>query len=92
MSARKSKPQRKSQRIRKYFTLDNGGRPFLVYVRTKDVHIYKMPSEVENAFYDEGCGAFDCRTRAKMDPTALYTELIVRIPFKKIFIGKSPDN
>ena len=60
---------------KKYLIHDNGGRPFLVIISTKDVSIFKLPKGVEE---DEDTSKND------------YTELVKEYKnVKKVFIGKS---
>ena len=60
---------------KKYLIHDNGGRPFLVIISTKDVSIFKLPEGVEE---DEDTSKND------------YTELVKEYKnVKKVFIGKS---
>jgi hypothetical protein len=60
---------------KKYLIHDNGGRPFLVIISTKDVYIFKLPEGVEE---DEDTSKND------------YTELVKEYKnVKKVFIGKS---
>ena len=69
----------------KYFTHDNGGRPFLVYVGKKEVHIYK---ENRKDFYTL---LSDLKKEDKKNMW-VYIKLIKKYKPLQVFIGKSPKN
>lgn len=62
---------------KKYLTHDNGGRPFLVCIKNKDVLIYKIPDTI---YIGKDIKDYH------------YTDLIKKYNVEKIFIGKSPLN
>ena len=78
-----------------YFTLDNGGRPFCVYIIGKKVIVYK---ETKNSDYivkgRDKDNEFMWRWFHYLDlpENIIYTEKIKTFTTKKIYIGKSPKN
>lgn len=72
------------QNFQKYFILDNGGTPFIVYVGENQVYIYRRCQDKEIS---------ECVTSEKVNNNyRMYTKLIKKYKFNKIFIGKSPRN
>lgn len=67
-----------------YFTHDNGGRPFIVYISSNDVYIYKQPDNIifSNELYDLDVD----------NPKWRYAQLIKHYPIQQYFIGISPKN
>jgi hypothetical protein len=63
-----------------YFTHFNGGRPYLIYIKNKDVAIYNVP---ENFTIDES-------SYNSNDIKWMYINLVKKYKASKIFIGKSP--
>lgn len=63
-----------------YFTHFNGGRPYLVYIKNKNVAIYNLPENVmiDNQMFNEN----DCNW--------MYINLVKKYKAKEVFIGKSP--
>jgi hypothetical protein len=63
-----------------YFTHFNGGRPYLVYIKNKNVVIYDVPENVmiDNQMFNEN----DCNW--------MYINLVKKYKVKEVFIGKSP--
>lgn len=95
----------------KYFTHDNGGRPFLVYIYQTKIFIYKQSEEYylsdeifltqsNDAYFDNINGDnnvnddsnINNEDNIKEDIDWTYTELVDKIDFEKIYIGKSPIN
>jgi hypothetical protein len=65
----------------KYYTHDNGGHPFLVYIKNKNIYIYKVPEETEVREIDYG---------SFTDEQWQYMKLVKEYKnVKKIFIGKT---
>jgi hypothetical protein len=63
-----------------YFTHFNGNRPYLVYIKNKNVAIYNVP---ENVMIDnEMFNSNDCNW--------MYINLVKKYKVKNVFIGKSP--
>lgn len=62
-----------------YFTHFNGGRPYLVYIKNKNVAIYNIPENVE---INHTCSINNCKW--------MYINLVKKYKAKNIFIGKSP--
>lgn len=75
------KIQTKHKKEKSYFTHDNGGRPFLVYIAPNHVTIYKQPN---NKYYI----ASDIKKNQKWS----YTKFVRKIQYKKIWIGKSKNS
>jgi hypothetical protein len=67
---------------KKYFIHSNGSRPYLVYVKKLDVHIYKIENESKLNFEDYSL--------KDEDNLWMYTKLVKRIKSQKVFIGNSP--
>ena len=65
----------------KYFTHDNGGRPYLVYIKKNEVYIYK---------HDDKKYYYRDINWSKIDKNNawIYTKLVKHYKTKKIFIGK----
>ena len=63
-----------------YFTHFNGGRPYLVYIKNKNVAIYNVP---ENVMIDNEIYKAD-------DRKWMYINLVKKYKVKEVFIGKSP--
>ena len=78
-----------------YFTLDNGGRPFCVYIIGKKVIVYK---ETKNSDWKLKSRDKDYEFMWKwfhyldLPENIRYTEKIKTFTTKKIYIGKSPKN
>ena len=68
---------------RTYFTHYNFGRPYLVYIKNKDVIIYKVPEEdkIDISLYNKN----DNDNNNKW----MYINLVEKYKAKEIFIGKS---
>lgn len=66
----------KTKGFRKYYILDNGAEPFLMYVRKNQVYIYSNPHE-----------EYDAKNKA-----SLYTKLVKSYKPIKVWIGKSLVN
>ena len=64
-----------------YFIHENGGRPYLVYIKNKNVAIYKLP----NINID-----YELFNRDDNKNKWMYTELVKKYKVTTIFIGKSP--
>ena len=76
-------PKINHPKCKKYFTHDNGGRPFLVYVSNKDIFIYKQDDkyEINDDDYDY---------KNYMNNSWMYTRLVKEYKnVIKIHIGKS---
>lgn len=73
--------------FKKYFTHDNGGRPFLVYVNKnkKEVQIYK---QLEKDYYIPWSDWEDNDNKNAW----MYIQLVAKYKSSEIFIGKSPLN
>ena len=63
-----------------YFTIFNGSRPYLVYIKDKNVAIYNVSEnfEIDESSYDSN------------DIKWMYINLVKKYKVNKIFIGKSP--
>lgn len=70
--------------FRKYFIHDNGTRPFLVYIKGKEVYIYKIRDDV---YLDDSFYYLKVKNRAWA-----YTKLVKHYKVEQIWIGKSPEN
>lgn len=85
-SSKKMKTKKVTMKGKKYFTHDNGGRPFLVVINKKNVKIFKVPKDVN----DE-----NIKNDAFIDfskDIKYYSELIKEYKsVKDIFIGKSSE-
>lgn len=69
-----------------YFTHDNGGRPFVVYLANNTATVYTIPSDEDNQYYDEDCGYSDTHRM-------VYTKMVYQSSYQQVFIGHSPfDN
>ena len=79
------KINRETKGFLKYFTHDNGGRPFLVYVGKKEVHIYKQN---EKDFYT----LWSDLSKDDKKNAWMYIKLIKKYKPLEVFIGKSPKN
>ena len=66
-----------------YFTHDNGGRLFLVYIKNNDVHIYK----ISNKYYIRNSNWSYINAN---NNKCFYNEFVKAYKCKKVFIGKSP--
>ena len=65
-----------------YFIHDNGGRPYLVYIKNKNVIIYNIPEDkINDSLYDE---------KKNNNNKWMYINLVEKYKAKEIFIGKSP--
>lgn len=74
----------KTKGYKSYFTHDNGGRPFLVYVSKKDVQIYKEDKKFYSTWSDWNTNDNNNKW--------IYIKLIKEYKPLEIFIGKSPLN
>lgn len=74
--------------FRRYFTHDNGGRPFLVYYRGGHAFIYKRPPFDEKAASDKEYEDWE-KGYAK---EWAYTVLVKEFKYDKVFVGESPLN
>jgi hypothetical protein len=69
----------KKKNMKTYFTHDNGGRPFLIYIGKTIVNIYKFDSDNFSVNYDMTDEQFEYG----------FTKLVAKYKPLKIFIGKS---
>jgi hypothetical protein len=69
-----------------YFTHDNSGRPFLVYIGKNEAHIYKKPDENTKYYVDED------EYYSSKDKKWCYVIKIKSYKFEEKFIGKSIEN
>ncbi len=69
---------------KRYYTHDNGGRPFLIYLGKNDAYVYKKS---ENIYIDNA----DIKSKDD-DNKWMYIKLVKKFKFIKSFIGKSPLN
>ena len=76
------KIKEKFKGYKSYFIHFNGGRPFLVYIKNNDVHIYK----ISNNYYIRNSNWSKINDNNKW----AYNEFVKSYNYKKIFIGKSP--
>jgi len=69
---------------KKYYTHDNGSRPYLVYLSKKDAFIYKKPTnmKIESSLYSQ----------TNNNNKWMYIKLVKHIKFIKSFIGKCPES
>lgn len=63
-----------------YFTISNGSRPYLVYIKDKNVAIYNIPENFE----------MDDSEYYTNNAKWMYINLVKKYKANKIFIGKSP--
>ena len=78
------KVKKKHKGCKTYFTHDNGGRPFLVYVAKNKVSIYRIPKK---RYISD-----DDWSKKENNNRWMHVELIKKYKSSKIFIGKSPLN
>ena len=77
------KIEKKLKGYKYYFTHDNGGRPFLVYVKGKKVSIYKMPNNY----------LFDWKKMHNSNKNRwAYITFVKEYKVNKVFIGKDNDS
>jgi hypothetical protein len=69
---------------KRYYTHNNGGRPYLVYLGKNDAFIYEKP---EDTIID-----WDSYSRKDDENKWMYIKLVKHIKFMKSFVGKSPIN
>ena len=67
-----------------YFTHWNGGKPFCIYIKNKEVYIYQVP---ENVIVDDSF-----ISNNENENLWMYVNLVKKFNFKKVFIGESPKN
>lgn len=78
--------QKKHSQDKAYFTHDNGGRPFIVYISPKQISVYR---EVQNKYYVRETD----RDRENNHKDAwLYIEHVVTKDYLKVWIGESISN
>lgn len=77
--------KKKLKGYKSYYTHNNGGRPFLVYVNKSNVYIYKMN---EDTYYTLEKDYSKDSTKNKW----VYVEFVKQYKPLKVFIGKSPKN
>lgn len=82
------KIQEKTAYFRRYFTHDNGERPFLVYFRGGHAFIYKRPPFDSKAATDKEYENWE-KGYAK---EWAYTVLVKEFKYEKVFVGESPLN
>lgn len=75
-----------------YYTHDNGGRPYLLYILGKNVLVYKnkFENEIEENYDDPSYDFYYEWSHYLGLNTLLYTKLVNKYSPQKIFIGKSP--
>lgn len=74
--------EKKFKGYKKYFIHQNGGRPYLVYIKKLDVYIYGILNKDKLQFDDYSI--------KDIDNLWMYTKLIKHVKPEKIFIGNSP--
>jgi len=67
---------------KRYYTHNNGGREYLVYLGKKDAYIYEKPHKMEIDWNDY--------SRDDDDNRWMYIKLVKHVKFIKAFIGNSP--
>ena len=75
------KIKEKFKDYKSYFIHNNYDKPFLVYIKNNDVHIYKK----SNTYYEK-----NSKSSKIIDNKSIYIEFVKSYNYKKIFIGKSP--
>ena len=67
---------------KRYYTHNNGGREYLVYLGKKDAYIYEKPQKIEINWSNY--------SRKDDDNKWMYIKLVKHVKFIKAFIGNSP--
>ena len=67
---------------KRYYTHNNGGREYLVYLGKKDAYIYEKPTKIEIDWSNY--------SREDDDNRWMYIKLVKHVKFIKAFVGNSP--
>lgn len=82
---KKHKLDPKLKKYKYYRVHDNGGRPFLVYYHDNQALVY-IKDEDKYYYDDETWNVSESKSRV------MYTKLVMKFKYEKIFVGKSPLN